>query len=288
MEAGPTISDQPVASTHCAGDSATFSVTASGQGTLRYQWYKDDSGHPVGTDSPSCTISPVGTGDAGSYYCVVTDDCSSTTSSGAALTVYSAPTISRQPASAEVCAGGTNTFSVAATGEGLTYQWYTGTPPSGALISGATASNYTTGTAGSYYVIVSGTSPCTSATSTAATLTVDALPAAPADPTANPQAICSGQSSQLSATAGSGETVEWFTGSCGGLAVPGGASPHRHPDNDDDLLRPGPQYGHRVRERLLRAGDRHGELETERADGRAGLTGDRLRRRQFDNLGNGR
>ncbi|HSW46136.1 MAG TPA: SBBP repeat-containing protein [Phycisphaerae bacterium] len=51
-------------------------------------------------------------------------------------------------------------------------------------------------------------------------------PAEPTDALANPATICSGSSSQLSATPGSsGDTVEWFTVSCGGTAVPGGASP---------------------------------------------------------------
>ncbi len=50
--------------------------------------------------------------------------------------------------------------------------------------------------------------------------------AAPSDALANPAVVCSGGSSQLSATPGSGgDTVEWFTVSCGGTAVAGGASP---------------------------------------------------------------
>lgn len=50
--------------------------------------------------------------------------------------------------------------------------------------------------------------------------------APPTDALANPSALCGGGSSQLSATPGSGgDTVEWFTGSCGGTPVPGGASP---------------------------------------------------------------
>ncbi len=51
-------------------------------------------------------------------------------------------------------------------------------------------------------------------------------PAPPTDAQANPPVICSGNSSQLSATPGAGgDTVEWFTVSCGGTAVPGGAAP---------------------------------------------------------------
>src|SRR5207253_9257044 len=47
----------------------------------------------------------------------------------------------------------------------------------------------------------------------------------PANPQASPSTICTGQCSTLSATAGAGETVDWFTGSCGGTMVAGGASP---------------------------------------------------------------
>ncbi|MGQ9651721.1 MAG: SBBP repeat-containing protein [Phycisphaerae bacterium] len=54
-----------------------------------------------------------------------------------------------------------------------------------------------------------------------------ALPAEPTNATATPAVIYSGCfSSQLSATPGSGgDTVEWFTGGCGGTEVSGGASP---------------------------------------------------------------
>jgi hypothetical protein len=51
-------------------------------------------------------------------------------------------------------------------------------------------------------------------------------PAAPTDAAATPPAVCSGRSTLLSATPGEGgDTVEWFTGGCGGAPVPGGASP---------------------------------------------------------------
>jgi len=51
-------------------------------------------------------------------------------------------------------------------------------------------------------------------------------PAAPTNLQANPPACCAGGCSTLSATPGSGgDTVEWFTASCGGTPVSGGASP---------------------------------------------------------------
>ena len=52
------------------------------------------------------------------------------------------------------------------------------------------------------------------------------MPPAPTGALANPATICSGGCAQLSATPGSGgNTVDWFTTSCGGTPVTGGASP---------------------------------------------------------------
>ncbi len=72
-------------------------------------------------------------------------------------TTYTRPTITSQPASSTVGSGGSDTFSVTATGTApLTYQWY----QNSTAISGATGSSYTVSNAagangGSYYVVVS-------------------------------------------------------------------------------------------------------------------------------------
>jgi uncharacterized repeat protein (TIGR02543 family) len=88
--AGPSISGQPASQTVQTGASVTFTVTATGAATLTYQWRKNDvsiSG-AVGT---SYTISPVATGDAGSYTCLVSNPGGSSTSQAAVLTVGSSP-----------------------------------------------------------------------------------------------------------------------------------------------------------------------------------------------------
>ena len=68
------------------GGPATFSVTASGTGTLSYQWRKDGSNITAATGA-SYTISIAALSDNGSYDCVVTDNCGPTTSTAATLTV---------------------------------------------------------------------------------------------------------------------------------------------------------------------------------------------------------
>lgn len=54
----------------------------------------------------------------------------------------------------------------------------------------------------------------------------DVSPDEPTDAQASPATVCSGNPSQLSATPGfGGDTIAWFSDSCGGTEVPGGASP---------------------------------------------------------------
>ncbi len=100
--------------------------------------------------------------------------------------VYSAcgsPAITTQPAPpTATCAGsGTQTLSVSATGTGLTYSWRKAgvAVANGGVISGQgtatlTLTNPIAADAGNYDVVVGGT--CGTATSTAATVTVNALP----------------------------------------------------------------------------------------------------------------
>ena len=82
----PTITTQPVSQTTATGAVVTFAVSASGGGTLGYQWYKD-SAAISGATSASYTISSVAASDAASYDVVVTNSAGSVTSSTATLTI---------------------------------------------------------------------------------------------------------------------------------------------------------------------------------------------------------
>jgi hypothetical protein len=210
INALPTISAQPVASQAiCEGSAANFSVTATGTG-LTYQWKKD--GIDIsGANASTYSIPTTSTSSAGTYTVVVSGTCSpSVTSSASVLTIREQPEIIAGPSSQTVCAGQSVTFSVnAGVTTGVTYQWRKG----GSNISGATSSSYTiastvAGDAGSYDVVVSGT--CTPpVTSSAATLTINALPAITAQPVAS-QAICEGSAANFSVTAtGTGLIYQW-------------------------------------------------------------------------------
>ncbi|MBI5383402.1 MAG: immunoglobulin domain-containing protein [Verrucomicrobia bacterium] len=181
----PTITAQPVGATRCVGELASFSVTASGTG-LTYQWRKGgvNIGGPTGSNY---TITSVSMGAAGNYDCVVSATCGAPVASQTAtLAVNSPPTITAQPTGTTRNVGESMTFSVAATGSDLTFQWRKG----GVNLGGATGSSYTIaavalGDAGSYDCLVSGVcgSPVTSQT---ATLTVTQPGVAPSI-TAQPQ-----------------------------------------------------------------------------------------------------
>ncbi len=78
----PIITVQPVQQSVASG-TATFSVTATGTGSLSYLWYKN--GASTGTTTSSYTTPTVSNADNGNrYYCEVTDSIGTTTTA----TVY--------------------------------------------------------------------------------------------------------------------------------------------------------------------------------------------------------
>jgi hypothetical protein len=82
----PTITLQPTNLTVTAGQSATFSVTATGTAPLTYQWFMN--GSAVGTNSDSYTISQTALGQTGAQiYVTVTNVVNTATSQTVTLTV---------------------------------------------------------------------------------------------------------------------------------------------------------------------------------------------------------
>ena len=89
----PTITNHPNSLTVNDGQSATFNVSASGGGTLSYQWQRRNSGSSTfnnisGANSTSYTINSVSSTDNGAAFrAVVTNSAGSATSNAATLTV---------------------------------------------------------------------------------------------------------------------------------------------------------------------------------------------------------
>ena len=125
------------------GQIAAFSVTATGAGTLSYQW-QSNSVSIVGATLPNYNTPAATASDSESTFgVVVTNAAGIITSNSATLTVSAgaAPTLTQQPRNLSVVKGHAATFSVTAAGTGtLNCQWQ----HNSANIAAATSASYTT------------------------------------------------------------------------------------------------------------------------------------------------
>ena len=125
---GPQITSQPQSVTAAAGEKATFKVSAEGK-NLSYQWYyyQDGMGNiPVGTNSPTLTVTASAEDNGAWYSCRVTDGSGwSVSSSSARLLVTGVkPKITTQPEDTTVGTDDRAYFYVDAVGADLSYQWW--------------------------------------------------------------------------------------------------------------------------------------------------------------------
>lgn len=235
----PTITTPPASTAACSGSSTFFFVNATGTGTLTYQWqvdqgtgYANVSGAAYsGSTTSVLIINPVSTTMNGFVYrCVVTNSSGSTSSSGATLTVRTAPVVNTNPSNVTICSGNSTSFSITASGSGtLGYQWQvsTGGPfsnvPAAAPYSGATTNTLTINPVAStmnnyvYQCVVTATSGgCTpAATSNTAVLTVNSAASVTAGP--SNATVCAGTGTSFSVTAtGTSISYQWQLSTNGG------------------------------------------------------------------------
>ena len=191
------VTSQPTSMQAIEGaNDVTFTVAASGNGDISYQWYYKTSQEGaenaiLGANSSSYTIDAedVTTDLNGRYYFAKVNQSYGTavataTSNEALLTVAEKASITSQPSSITVTEGSKATFEVIATGIGdLSYQWYRNTSNSttgGTPIDKATNNSYTINNATAedndtyYYVVITQKygSSTAQVTSSAARLTV--------------------------------------------------------------------------------------------------------------------
>lgn len=204
----PAITTQPVAGAVCTGNNISFSVAATGT-SVGYQWRKN--GIDIsGATAATYTISNAALTDAGNYSVNVSNACGAEVSRSVLLSTAQSIAISTQPVAQTLCAGGTASFSVVATGSKLTYQWR----KNNVNIAGATGNTYAISNvaatdAGSYDVVLSG--DCASKTSNAVALTVNVPVSITTQPTA--QAACLGAAANLAVNAaGTNLSYQWRKG----------------------------------------------------------------------------
>ncbi|RYE20674.1 MAG: T9SS type A sorting domain-containing protein, partial [Sphingobacteriales bacterium] len=191
------VTTQPVSGSVCLPTSTTsFSVAVTGTAPT-YQWQVSTNGgttwaNATGASATTATLSLTGLTAAMSgyqYRVVLSGTCTAAFNSNVAtLTVNSPVSITDNPDDAKICEGDNTSFTVAATGSTITYQWQVrkngggfldvtnGAPYAGATTATLSITNATTVLSGSEYrVIVSGV-PCGSVFSDTALLTVNANP----------------------------------------------------------------------------------------------------------------
>ncbi|MFA5343012.1 MAG: Ig-like domain-containing protein [Kiritimatiellia bacterium] len=204
----PVISAQPENQTVLAGQTAVFSVTASGTAPISYQWRKNGT-DIAGATSAGYTTPATVFGDDGAVYSVmVANVADSVESASATLTVNSAPAITVQPENQVALAGQAAVFSVTASGTApLSYRWY----KNGEAIEDATEGGYTTPAAllddngAVYSVVVS--NAFGAVTSASATLTVNSAPEIVAQPV--DQTVAAGQTATFNVTAIGTEPISY-------------------------------------------------------------------------------
>ena len=214
--AAPTITQQPASQMVTAGQAATFSVTASGDAPMSYQWFMN--GAAAGTNSSAFSIAQTATGQTGAQiYVVVTNAGGSATSATVTLTVTAtgtAPTLTQQPVSVTVTAGQSAAFSAMATGTApLTYQWFMNGTTAGTNSNMFSIAQASTGQTGAQiYVKVSNATG--SVTSNTVTLTVNSVaPTAPAitqQPTNATVTVGQSATFTVTATGTAPLTYQWF------------------------------------------------------------------------------
>ena len=129
VASAPTITAQPQSVTAARGETATFTVKASGAG-LSYQWQYRTGSTGAWANSTASTaksaafkVTAEKYRNGYQYRCIVKNSAGTVESEPATLTVLSAPTISAQPQSVTAARGETATFTVKASGSGLSYRW---------------------------------------------------------------------------------------------------------------------------------------------------------------------
>jgi len=229
INAAPAISLHPVNSTICDGGNTTFGITATGVG-LTYQWQVNDGSGWINvnntgiytgaaTDTLALMAATVAA-DGYQYRCVVSGSCvPAVTSNVATLTVNEAPAVSAHPSNSTVCDGSNTSFTVAATGNGLSYQWqvndgsgWANVANAGIYSGAATATLNVTGATlaidGYQYRCVVNGSCAPAATSNAATLNINSILAVNTQPVNS--TICSGNNTAFTVVASaSGLGYQW-------------------------------------------------------------------------------
>ncbi len=226
------VTSNPNNASVCVGGNTSFTAAGSGSGVI-YQWQVNDGSGFVnvpaaapysGTTTATLSITGATISMNGYQYRCQLSNATCTTpgiSNPATLAVNTLPAIISNPSNATVCLGSAQTFSITASGTGISYQWQVSTDGINySDIGGATSSSYTIPSVtvamnnNRYRCVVTGIcSP--QATSASAILTVISPVTIASQP--NNARLCSGSNTSFSVT-GTGVSIvyQWEVSTNGG------------------------------------------------------------------------
>ncbi|HET7207259.1 MAG TPA: RICIN domain-containing protein, partial [Terriglobales bacterium] len=118
----PSISTQPASQTVAAGQSATFSVAATGTAPMTYQWQKNGAAISGATSSTYATPATISSDNGTKFAALVSNSAGSVTSTAATLTVNTAapPSVSiSSPSNGATVSGSITVSGTASDGVGL-------------------------------------------------------------------------------------------------------------------------------------------------------------------------
>ncbi len=225
----PAVTGSPTRQTVNAGQTVTFTASATGNPTPTVQWQVSTNGgssfsNISGATSTTLTLTNVKGSQNGSLYrAVFTNSVGSATTAAATLTVLFAPSVTTSPTSQTVAAGASVTFTAAASSNpAATVQWQVSTNGGSTYtnIAGATGTTLTLtnvlASQNGYRYRAVFTNSLGSATTSAATLTVQYPPAVTTNPLS--QTVTAGHSVTFTAaaTGNPAPTVQWQVSTDGG------------------------------------------------------------------------
>lgn len=242
LNTAPVITTHPTAAQSVTtGGTATFMVVASGLPSPTYQWLKNGV-VMAGATGTTLTLSSVTANDNATYAVLVTNVAGSATSNAGVLTVVAEPVVTPPPpppppvptteapafttqpvATQSVVAGGTVSFSVAASGTPTpTYQWRKNDVAiTGATLATLSLSSLTGSDAGTYSVVASNSAGSVTSNSAVLTVTEPVVVAPPPPPP--PAPAPTNEAPKITSQPSSTQTI--LAGSSAALSISATGSP---------------------------------------------------------------
>ncbi|MCF8244199.1 MAG: immunoglobulin domain-containing protein [Saprospiraceae bacterium] len=219
----PVVIQNPLSQSVCEGEVVAFSLSASGQAPLDFQWYKN--GMSISGASQNVLVIPAASpSDDGNYTCVVTNGAGSTTSQVAVLTVNAPALVELEivASQTEICEGETITITAnpAHGGSAPLFQWFLNGNAFGGSVESFTINQLQDGD--TFTCEVNSSEVCVqnpNAVSNSLTIHVETLLTASLSIAADAMTVCEGQPVLFVATPSNGGNSPSYLWTLNGVVV---------------------------------------------------------------------